>query len=116
MFKQGLCVGLLMTYSVLLYAQSPALRDPTQPPFHGQSMHISSGGLGVKMIRIGKKEKFAMINDRTLKEGDTIYGYRVVKIDKNTVRLQGPQGMLKLQLLNEIVKKPSTSDCCKEGK
>ncbi|MGC8829382.1 MAG: hypothetical protein ACP5TE_06350 [Verrucomicrobiia bacterium] len=51
-------------------------------PQPGQQFNLSA-------VVIEKNKKFAVINGKVLSEGDSISGYRVIKIERDSVELEG---------------------------
>ena len=75
------------------------LRDPTRPQ---DTTEISVGALEVNSILISSERRVAVINEKVLKEGDEIAGFKVIRIEQNAVHLDGPNGKLTLLLSGPV--------------
>lgn len=85
--------GLIILLSMIGYVFAAKLIDPTKPPGANiQLPQISSQpqakGLQLWMIYRSRRVKRALINDTFVEAGDTLAGYKVIKIEKGGVILQ----------------------------
>lgn len=77
------------------------IRDPTRPSsFDELDMNLPLSNWKLQAILTGKDRKLAVINDAIVYEGDRIYGNEIVKINRNSVDVQSPDGLIKLFLLD----------------
>jgi MSHA biogenesis protein MshK len=77
------------------------LRDPTRPP----KIHLGVvNALVLKEIVISPNRSIAVINDRIVRIGDNIEDAKIIAIKANSVELDGPDGMIILELLNSSIK------------
>ena len=115
-FALSVFVALLFsTFIIVVRAQSESMRDPTLPASFNKQQQGANNGLRLSLIRVGQASKHAVINGRVVEKGDSISGYRVTAIEKQSVQLKGSQGHLTLTLLDAIKKQPSQA-CCKGSK
>lgn len=103
MFSMHKTIPILLSFFCLLGAASGTLRDPTAPS-DGTDMPYSVGqanglqGYVLSSVIVSPTRKIAVINHKSVREGDYIGGKRVVKISRDGVLLQG-QGEENPQLL-----------------
>jgi MSHA biogenesis protein MshK len=96
-----LALGLLITS--ISYAQLP---DPTRPPNYQQNTTTTGESkLRLSSILIGPQRRIAVINDQTLKVGDSIMDYKIIKIEAKAVTLkQADDSTITLPLLDMPIK------------
>ena len=101
------CCGLLCLLSAHVLAttekneEKAEVHDPTKPPSFKQRAALKAGnkpqavktkkkssGFYVKMITIAPDERSAIVNGRTVTEGDSIKGAKIVKIDTEGVSIR----------------------------
>ena len=114
MYK-GFCL-LLCLYGSSLYAEVVA-RDPTEPV---SSFSEATGADGkekekkvateyvLEAILMSGVDKFAIINNKLVRVGDTVGASKVKKIDSYHVILAGETGETVLALFGTPIKKPVT--------
>jgi len=74
-------------------AMTPSSKDADKLEGEGQTMPFKSAGVsGIKLQAIAwssdPKQRIAVVNDRILKEGSSIEGTLIIRIDKNDVSFQ----------------------------
>ena len=86
-------------------AQAAEFKDPTEPP--DVDLHTSKSTssdvlrrLNVYEIVSNGQDRWAVINNTIVREGDLILGERVIKIGKEQVTLKGETGEIHLHLIN----------------
>ncbi len=100
----------LCWHGSMLYADA-ALRDPTEP-FHDsgdisqEKAESAVTGYVLEAILVSGADKFAIINNRLVKVGDTVGARQVKKIDTYQVTLAGEGGEIELILFGKPIKKP----------
>ncbi len=86
---------------------SVVLHDPTRPQnYQGDAPEEESGLLTVKLIYTSKDQRYALINDRFVHEGDMVLGNKVIKINQHEVILEGVEGKIVLPLIQGNIKQP----------
>lgn len=106
---------LLCFYSAWVYADTAAGRDPTKPiPASGEAAtgaqkneERSVTGFVLDAVLISGDDKFAIINNKIVKVGDTIGTSTVKTIDSYHVTLAGETGEIVLQLFGSPIKEPA---------
>ncbi len=80
-------------------------KDPTEPP--DVDLHTTKSTskdilhkLNVYEIVSNGQERWAVINNTIVREGDLILGERVIAIGKDQVKLKGDTGVIQLHLIN----------------
>jgi len=98
-----ICLLSLLNFSA--FAQQAL--DPTKP-FTG-SKTVSSvkkkAKLNLQSIIWMNDNKLVVINDKTLKIGDVISGYKVVEIKSRSVVLNSTKGLIELAVFSKVVVK-----------
>ena len=80
-------------------------RDPFVPQ-QALSTIIKAVNLTLKGILWDEKTPKAIVNEKILLEGDTIYGYTVVKIKQRSVVLKTGEKNIELQVFRPVVAEP----------
>jgi hypothetical protein len=101
-------------YGSSLYANAPAARDPTEPFGAGAEADATGKKNEEKFttsyvldaVLISGNDKFAIINNKLIKVGDTVGTSKVKKIDSYQVTLVGETGEIVLELFGHPIKKP----------
>lgn len=100
MNKRIICVFSSLVWACLAHAQ-----DPTQPewsvPATPAAMAAEKAGkpaLRLQLIRQQGQRQLAVINGQSLTVGQTIAGYQLVRIQRDSVTLQNEQEQLVLPL------------------
>lgn len=100
-----------------VYADALVGRDPTEP--FRVSEEATKGATGTEneekaatgfvlgAVLISGNDKFAIINNKIVKVGDTIGTSKVKKIDSYQVTLVGETGETELQLFGRPIKEPA---------
>ncbi len=70
-------------------AKKPVVVEKTRVPFEKRNRLVA--------VMLESDDHYAVINDAIVNEGDNYEGYKVLKINPNSVELQGPDGMIKLK-------------------
>lgn len=81
-----LCVALALLGNYSISAQ-----DPMRPPGWGRAVEINSispDKIKLQQILISQERKIAVINSKVVKEGQSIAGATIVKIEKNQIRIR----------------------------
>ena len=98
--------------SVLALAQAE-LRDPTRPPDYAASAAVGalapSKPWELTSVLISGTRKVAVLNGRSVREGDAIGDAVVVKILPNAVRLSGKGRVFTVSLVATGAKQPAGS-------
>ncbi len=108
-FLSVLCIIGLCLYGARLYADVVP-RDPTEP-FNSEVDSITLKGQNpvteyiLEAILISGIDKFAIINNKRVKVGDTVGARKVKKIDSYEVILEGETGEIVLALFGDPIKK-----------
>lgn len=90
---------------------SQVLYDPTRPPGkNAQATTQSQRSLRLESVLVGKKRKIAIINGRRYMEGDRIGAGKVVKIQRQSVKIALPEKNLLLRLRHVVVKQKTEAD------
>lgn len=95
--------GLLgLLYLPLLYAE---IRDPTQAPLAPQSTpsashptHTVNRNLTLQMTLVTTGQRYAIINNRMVYEGETIGMAEVLVIEHSQVQLRDAQGVFTIEI------------------
>jgi hypothetical protein len=72
----------------------PILPDPfrrSAPPAVGRARRPANPGFELEGVSVGART-VALISGRAVREGDTLAGYRIVRIGRSAVTLAGPRG------------------------
>ncbi len=77
-------------------------RDPFVPQ-QALSTIVKAVNLTLKGILWDEKKPKAIVNEKTLLEGDTIYGYTVVRINPRSVILKTGEKNIELQVFRPVV-------------
>ena len=103
----SLLILMLPFASTTVYAQ---LDDPTRPP--GYRLVLPGGQKAVRNIRfylssvrISPTRRSAIVNDRSVEQGDTVNGAKVVAIYPSTVKLEKKGEIFTIRLVSSISKK-----------
>ncbi len=87
------------------------LRDPTRPldegPKIAQVENEQPAQLSLDSILISEHRRHAVVNGQRLRLGDSLAGLKVVKIEHNSIVLADSERLIRLQLGNGAIKKPS---------
>lgn len=91
-------------FSALLWAGLALAQDPTQPEWSApvaadSPQHVAAQPvLRLQLIRQQGAQQLAVINGQSLKVGQSIAGYRLVKISRDQVTLRNEQAQVVLPL------------------
>ena len=105
---------LLLLYFCLVNVQASTLQDPTRP--NKLSFNIGSDSVvllpsALKLTAIiSSNQNKAIINRKSVIEGQQVQGYKVILISRNHVILSGSEGNQKLFVNNYYVKKAANND------
>lgn len=80
-------------------------RDPFVPQ-QALATIVKAVNLTLKGILWDEKNPKAIVNEKTLLEGDTIYGYTVIKIKQRSVVLKTGEKNIELQVFRPIIAEP----------
>ena len=105
-FSEGLLL-LTSLFFIIAWAE-PALHDPTRPADSSVAAGSAPSGNTVELIYIAGDDRYAIIDGKYVKVGDTIDAYKVLSIERNAVLLQGDNGTVTLPL-SEDIKNPHVS-------
>lgn len=94
---------ILIILIIIMPTKSMALVDPTQPADEDTAFSFSN--MQLSAIMIWPNRRLAVISGKIVHEGDTINRAKVVKINANTVDMEGPNGVFTIQLLPNPLKK-----------
>lgn len=106
------CLGFVLVLGGVMnisFAATAVMRDPTQPPGYESDVSRVPETLMVNAIIYSPSRKVAMLNHKYVKEGDNIYGAKVIKITPNGVILSdSKKGQYEIPLSSEV--KKATAD------
>jgi hypothetical protein len=100
----------LCCYSTLVFAEAVVGKDPTEPysasqeTTTGQAEDKANTSLVLGAVFISGGEKFAIINNKLVKVGDTVGTSKVKTIDSYHVTLVGETGDIELALFGRSIK------------
>jgi hypothetical protein len=63
-----------------------------------------SASLNVKMIIYKPKDGCALIGNKTVMAGDTLEGFKIMAIDRDSITVQSPAGVKKELRLGDVLK------------
>jgi len=95
--RGGCGIGLLLMASVALAAGDPM--KPNYYEFTGGSLNKAMGALTLDMVLFSEERQLAIVNGKTVKEGDVIEGARVVAIYPHKVSVVRRGKLIDLSLL-----------------
>ena len=98
-----LILKFLLTISLCGPSICMALVDPTMPA--DQQETFTSGSMDLSAIMIWKDRRLAVINGKIVHVGDSFNNARIIKIESNTVEMEGAEGRFTLQLLTYPLKR-----------
>ena len=111
-FKQNTILSslfILMSLSFTPVAVQAQLDDPTRPPGHrlflpggikATTIHFS-----LSSVRISSTRRSAVVNDRSVEQGDIVNGAKVVAIYPSAVKLKKQGKIFTVRLVSHTVKK-----------
>ena len=86
------------------------LDDPTRPP--GYRLALPGGKVAARAVRyslssvrISSLHRSAVVNDRSVEQGDIINGAKVVAINPSSVKLKKQGKTFTVNLVSQIIKK-----------
>ncbi|TDY04073.1 hypothetical protein [Thiohalophilus thiocyanatoxydans] len=106
MFNKTGRIVLLWIMAGVMVPAAAQLDDPTRPPGYrlpggtqtGPSWHVNT-------IKIGERERIAIINGKRVRVGDSVDGARVMDIQPGHVRLRYKQEVIAIRLVPETIHK-----------
>lgn len=106
---------LLLLYFCLVNVQASTLQDPTRPNklsfnIGSDSVVLLPSALKLTAIISSNQNKQAIINRKSVIEGQQVQGYKVILISRNHVILSSSEGNQKLFVNNYYVKKAANND------
>lgn len=89
------------------------LDDPTRPPGYrlvlpGGKTAASATRYTVTSIRISASRRVAIVNDKSVEQGDSVNGAKVVEINPSDVKLKKKGKLFSVKLVSQVVKKTRT--------
>ena len=95
--------------AILAAAPAGSLEDPTRPPssLAPAPTDAAPPALELTAILARGEQRVAVIDGRTLREGDRLGADTVVRIEPTRVELRGPDGLRELTLYGPPVKTPT---------
>lgn len=105
LFRLILCVSILSVSASVFGNEKIAarLKDPTQPLGYKASAKRKPS-LKLQAIFLGGNRKEAIVNGQSVKEGDTVFGKRIVKIKQKEIVVENSSGRFTLVLRPSIFK------------
>jgi len=101
-------IALSLFSSLPVYAD---LLDPTRPPeWLNQTTPLLMQTWRVDSILIANNRKVAIINGQVVKVGDAVGENKITAIEKDSVKLEGPDGEIVLFLIEKVVKQPLNTE------
>jgi hypothetical protein len=104
-FKKLLWIASLSLAMTVTQVSSLEFKDPTEPP--DVDLHTNKTTttdvlrhLNLHAIVTKGQDRWAVINNTIVREGDLILGERVIKIGQEKVTLRGETGEIQLHLIN----------------
>jgi hypothetical protein len=83
--------------------------DPTKPAFQLPKQISEQTALTLSMIVLSGDKRYAIINGSMVFEGDALQGYQVSSIRKQSVLLEGINGIKRqLRLVRSVIRTSST--------
>ncbi|MDY6978354.1 MAG: hypothetical protein SV201_00620 [Pseudomonadota bacterium] len=100
--------GLLILGLMFAAPVSAQLDDPTRPP--GYRLYVPGGKSAapswhVDTIKIGERQRIAVINGKRVREGDSVNGARVLAIQPGYVQLRYKQEEMVIRLVPGGIRK-----------
>ncbi|MFO8025160.1 general secretion pathway protein GspB [Thiohalophilus sp.] len=100
--------GLLILGLVFAVPVNARLDDPTRPP--GYRLYVPGGkstapSWHVDTIKIGERQRIAVINGKRVREGDSVHGARVLAIQPGYVQLRYKQEEFVIRLVPGGIRK-----------
>ena len=88
MIRLWLTLALIFTtYSIFAIDNTP-IYDPTRPSsYQGEFVAAQTDAMDLTTIYFSKSQRYAVINDALVQEGDTIAGKKIVAIQQYSVTL-----------------------------
>lgn len=95
-------IGLLSQWTICL-----ARFDPTQPPGYTATTQASAqttrqSSLSVTAIIISPQRRLAIVNDQVVKEGEEVFGIKVVAITPTSVKFHGAEGDFSIPFIDQV--------------
>ena len=88
-FRATRVTSVVAFFMILVTESSVAMNDPMQPPEYSISSGVieemMDSELDLQMILISPLRKFAVLNNKTVKEGGMISGAKIISIEKERV-------------------------------
>lgn len=83
--------------------------DPTRPPYYQDPdvLVIRKKDIVVTAIIVSDARRVAVVNDQVVGVGDTIFGLKILDIDKNAVKFYGHEGYFSVPLFENVKKERS---------
>ena len=110
--------GCLAAMALVTSAHAESLPDPTRPPLAvlapagavGDAAE-PAGGLVLQSVLIAPDRRSAVISGQSMALGDTVGGFRLVRVAAGEVTLEGLEGSRTLSLFPDVHKrKPHAAD------
>lgn len=96
MFKSICYLLLVNLLTGVFFASAEVLTDPTRPKTgvaqHGLVDNKSNDGFPIiklEAVFVGEKERFAIIDGKTISEGGSLQGFELVKVTQTGIILRG---------------------------
>ncbi len=110
--------GCLAAMALLASAHAESLPDPTRPPLAVLAPASAAGdatepvgGLVLQSVLIAPDRRSAVISGQSMALGDTVGGFRLVRVAAGEVTLEGHEGSRTLSLFPDVRKrKPHGAD------
>ena len=98
-------VKLLITLLLFLISlDARAMRDPTRPANYAADGVSVVNGYMLNSVMISAKRKLALVNDTFVKQGDSIDGAKVIKIQSNSVILSKREHQFEVKMLGANIR------------
>ena len=115
--------GCLAAMALVTSAHAESLPDPTRPPLAVLAPASAAGdatepvgGLVLQSVLIAPDRRSAVISGQSMALGDTVGGFRLVRVAAGEVTLEGHEGSRTLSLFPDVRKrKPHGADLPARG-
>lgn len=112
MFRQNIILSRLFILIIMFFTSitvQAQLDDPTRPPGHRLVLpggsKVTTMHFSLSSVRISSLRRSAVVNDRSVEQGDIVNGAKVVAIYPSAVKLKKQGKIFTIILVSHTVKK-----------